>query len=420
MPTLRTFLNMQMKINKYFPFAFIYFFVNSVALPFGLTYTALLAPVFYIWILIVRKKELLLPFFTILAPFVFMQVLFVGVEVNAYFISLLNLVLVYIFCQAAYTFFTTCKEPEKIFRQLLILNFILCLIAIVIYFTPYYKIFWIEQNLTEGVTNFKRLKLLTYEASYYATLFTPIFFFFLLQYLLKQNTIRSGWLLLMIFLPYVLSFSLGVICCIIIAGFITWIVHFYELTKKKRVLNTIISAGTFTCVIMTITILFFRHNTLFIRIGNILSGSDRSGKGRTFDAFVIAERMLQEKSKYWGIGLGQVKILGEDIIRNFYYYPPDYPVAIPNAMAETLAIFGWTGFFLKLFIDIFLFFYTRVWNNYYRLMLFSFIFIYQFTGSFITNVAEYVIWILAFTNVFRQFDVEKKRVGAWQLTGSSL
>jgi hypothetical protein len=24
-----------MKVNKYFPFAFIYFFVNSVALPFG-------------------------------------------------------------------------------------------------------------------------------------------------------------------------------------------------------------------------------------------------------------------------------------------------------------------------------------------------------------------------------------------------
>jgi len=32
-----------MKINKYFPFAFVYFFVNSLALPFGLTYTAILS-----------------------------------------------------------------------------------------------------------------------------------------------------------------------------------------------------------------------------------------------------------------------------------------------------------------------------------------------------------------------------------------
>jgi hypothetical protein len=38
-------------------------------------------------------------------------------------------------------------------------------------------------------------------------------------------------------------------------------------------------------------------------------------------------------------------------------------------------------------------------------MLFIFIFVYQFTGSFITNLAEYVIWILAFTNAFPQFDV---------------
>jgi hypothetical protein len=48
-----------------------------------------------------------------------------------------------------------------------------------------------------------------------------------------------------------------------------------------------------------------------------------------------------------------------------------------------------------------------VWRNYYRLLLFTFIFIYQFTGSFITNVAEYVIWIMAFTPVFREFDKGK-------------
>jgi len=46
-----------MKVNKYFPFAFVYFFVNSVALPFGVTYMALLAPFFYLWILLKRKKE---------------------------------------------------------------------------------------------------------------------------------------------------------------------------------------------------------------------------------------------------------------------------------------------------------------------------------------------------------------------------
>jgi len=128
-----------MSLNKYFPFAFIYFFVNSLALPFGLTYTSLLAPLFYVWILLTRKKEILLPFIMILLPFVVIHILIVGVEMKSYLLSLINLILVYIFCQATYTFLKLSRDPEKIFRRILILNFILCLIAIPIYFTPYFN-----------------------------------------------------------------------------------------------------------------------------------------------------------------------------------------------------------------------------------------------------------------------------------------
>ena len=45
-----------MHVNKYVPFAIIYFFINSLALPFGLTYTSLMAPFFYIWILVIQEK----------------------------------------------------------------------------------------------------------------------------------------------------------------------------------------------------------------------------------------------------------------------------------------------------------------------------------------------------------------------------
>ena len=51
-----------MTINKYLPFALIYFFLNSLGLPFGLTWMALLGPVFYVWVLLKRKKEILFPF----------------------------------------------------------------------------------------------------------------------------------------------------------------------------------------------------------------------------------------------------------------------------------------------------------------------------------------------------------------------
>ena len=54
-----------MKINKYFPFAFIYFFINSAGLPYGLTYLTLLSPLFYWWVVKIRKKEILLPFFAV-------------------------------------------------------------------------------------------------------------------------------------------------------------------------------------------------------------------------------------------------------------------------------------------------------------------------------------------------------------------
>ncbi|MEP7374664.1 MAG: hypothetical protein ABI675_14815 [Chitinophagaceae bacterium] len=397
-----------MKLNRYLPFAFIYFFVNSLALPFGLTYTSLLAPFFYIWILFTRKKEILLPFIAILLPFIIVHVAITEVEIKPYAISLLNLLLVYIFCQAVYTFLNVCKDTGEIFKTILVVNFILCLISIPLYFTPWFSIVWDEQILGEGVGELRRLRLFAYEPSYYALLFTPFFFYFLLQYLFKQNVINGRLLLLMLFLPYGLSFSIGVIGAVFMALFITWMIHFRKLTARPRILNAIISGGVLFVSSMIALILFFRQNALFTRVRNILNGEDSSGKGRTVDAFLLAEKMLQEKSKYWGIGLGQIKIVGYNIIRNYYHYNMDITATIPSAAAETLAIFGWIGFILRITIEIFLFCYTKVWTNYYRLLLFFFIFIYQFTGSFITNAGEYVIWILAFTNIFHQFDVKRK------------
>jgi hypothetical protein len=158
-----------------------------------------------------------------------------------------------------------------------------------------------------------------------------------------------------------------------------------------------------------VLVLFFRQNPVFTRLTNILKGQDSSGRGRTTEAFILAQRILEQKNEVFGIGLGQIKILGENIIRDYYFYFKDITVTIPNATAETLAIFGWAGLIIRFSLEIFLFFHTKVWRNYYRLSLFLFVFIYQFTGSFITNVAEYVIWILAFTNVFPQFDVLRRK-----------
>lgn len=329
----------------------------------------------------------------------------IGVDTKSYFISLLNLMLVYIFCQAFYTFLIKCSRPESLFKQLLIINFACCLVAIPLFFTPFYDILWAKQFLTTGVYDFKRLSLFTYEPSYYALLFTPLFFFFLLQLIFYRNTL-NGWLLLaMLLLPLVLSFSLGVISAIIVAVLVTWMVHYKTFLQNRRAISLLGLAGLTGIILLTAGIIFFPDNILFVRIANVVSGKDPSGKGRTFDAFWLAGQLLAQKSYWWGIGPGQIKVLGFDLIRDFYGYGYDTArVAIPNAAAETLALFGWVGFTLRILAACFFFIYTKVWRNYYRLLLFTFIFIYQFTGSFITNIAEYVIWIMAFTPVFEEFD----------------
>jgi hypothetical protein len=399
-----------MVINKYYPFAFIYFFINSVALPFGLTWMALLAPFLYVWILLKRKEEVLLPFLGVLLPFIVLHILFAGVQLNVYLVSLLNLLMVYIFCQAFYTFLLQKPRLDKLFKTLVVINFICCIIGIIFYFTPWVEIFWIRQELTKGINDFYRFKLFTYEASYYATLFVPLFFYFFLQYLLGQNTVANYLLIPFIFLPLIISFSMGVIACSIIAVLLTFILYLRKLIIKRRVFNLVVNLAFALSMIAFFMIVYFRHNPIFTRLINIVSGQDTSANGRTTDAYYFARQMLGDNNTWWGIGLGQIKLQGHDLIQGYYLYNMDFVATLPNSMAEMLAIFGWVGVLLKLSVELFLFFYTKVYANYYRMLLFIFIFIYQFTGSFITNLAEYVIWILAFSPfIFKQFDTGYQR-----------
>ena len=216
--------------------------------------------------------------------------------------------------------------------------------------------------------------------------------------------------MLMIFLPFALSFSFGVMAALLLSGLLTFIFYFRPLVRKRRVFNGLIFFSFFSVAAASIIYFFFRNSFFVLRLVNIFSGRDSSGKGRTSDAFFLANKLLEKKDEYWGVGFGQIKIIGSDVIRHYYMYGEDFVATIPNAVAETYTILGWTGVILRMLAEIFFFFQTRVWTNYYRLWLFLFIFIFQFAGSYITNVAEYVIWILAFTNVFDQFDVKREKV----------
>jgi len=407
-----------MRINRYFPFVFVYFFVNSLGLPWGLLYTTLLSPFLYAWIVSVRKKDVLLPFLLVSAPFMVRWFCYSNLDAGKLLLSWGNMMGVYIFAQTAYTFVKFCQDKETIFWRILVVNFAFCLIALPFYFsTNLSPIFWIEQVYTEGVSNFKRFKLFTYEASYYATLFTPIFLYYFYQIILKQN--RRSWLLLapLLAIPYLISLSIGALICVFAALTIVYLVHFASLTRKKRIFNLVITGVLAASVGVLVLTVFFPKNALVVRTENVLSGHDISTQGRTSDAFYLAERILEKRDSWWGIGPGQLKVIGADIVRQYYQYQPDMDIiTIPNAMAETLLVFGWIGLFIRMAVEIGLFVYTKPWKNYYRLALFTFMFFYQFTGSFITSTAEYAIWVLAFTDGFPQFDLKLPSIFKNKLT----
>lgn len=115
-------------------------------------------------------------------------------------------------------------------------------------------------------------------------------------------------------------------------------------------------------------------------------------------AFNIAEL----KSIYTGIGLGQTKGIGSE------YVEPWGLLSVPSSIGAIMAEFGLVGVMIKLIAPIFLFYKTKTFENYYRFCLFFLIFIYQFTGSYLINIVEYTIWVMAFCiNIFPEFNIKK-------------
>lgn len=396
-----------MRFNKYYPFAYLYFFANAVGLPFGFLYTMFLTPVFYIWLLVKKRKNVLVKFILLITPFVFNH-LSNGVDEFQYWRSVILYFTVYIFCYTFYTFVKSYDRLGELFYSILKINFFLTLVAIACLFTQWKDYFWLDWSIQFGglqINNLPRLIMFTYEASYYSTLLVPIFAFIFIKFFLKQLGTKAPFIFLMILLPLIASFSMGVIASIVLAACFLYFVNTSKILKNKKLLFSFLLAGFSVLLVFFFLLYFYPENPFFVRIITILGGGDNSANGRTYEAFYLATVIAKLKSIWWGVGFGQLKILGDSVIKTFYQYPEDYgQVSIPNAFAETLAIFGIVGAALRLCIELYLFFATRVLSNYYRTFLFAYIFIYQFTGSFTTNIIEYVIWILAFTNTFPEFD----------------
>lgn len=398
--------NQSITINKYLPIVILYFFLNGFLLPIGLLYTTLLTPFLIIWLAKYPTFKYIPLFFLLILPFAVIHFIN-GVEYTSYLKSLLLLLSVYVFGLCFYQFLENCQSLRTIYKNIVLINGTMVLLSILLLFVPSLElVFWNDNQMSLGNISVRRLKMLTYEPSYYSTLFAPFAIYFLLKIFRKEvaNPFIYG---ILVIIPLILSLSFGVIFGIILAFILVGILHLRKILLIGNNLLYMMSGLALLSFVIIVMLIFWPDNVFFLRIANTLSGGDQSFNGRTLDSFILGAQIAEVKSIVWGCGLGQVKLIGVDFFKVYYHYDnfTSADIGIPNNLGDMLATFGIVGVIIKLSAVTFLFFKTRVYNNYYRLSLFAFIFIYQFTGSYIMNIAEYVIWILAFKqNIFPEFN----------------
>jgi hypothetical protein len=185
----------------------------------------------------------------------------------------------------------------------------------------------------------------------------------------------------------ILTLSLSGIFGVAITGIIVFRIYFNKIVysnKRKQLFIFIIAALP---LLVGLCYYLFPANPLFVRIHDVIKGYDASGKAKTVGAFTAAYELIQNKNFWFGIGLGQLNMAD-----------------LPNAAAQTIAAFGYFGLILRLGIELVLFIKTKVYTNPYRVWLFLFVFLYQFTGSGLTNTVEYIIWALAFAPILSDLD----------------
>jgi hypothetical protein len=384
----------------------LYFFFNSFLLPDGLLYTILLTPVFMYWLLL-KKVPLLrdiILFMLCWLPVAIIHYAY-GISLPEYLKSSALYFTVFIFGLTVYTYFKLYSFTyELLMETVLKINFLFVIVCVVLLMTNHTDIVWSVADISEGVSDFPRLRMLTYEPSYYSLLMVPSFLFYF-QYIFYRNMTGGKWMLLgTVIISLGLSLSYGAIFISMLTLGIFVLYNFLSNVRRRQNRRFMLFLSIMGVIGVVSILTFFANSGFVLRILNIFGGTDSSINNRSSQAYFLALSIADMKSTVFGVGPGQLKLLGENLISLMYAFS-DQPdsgqmARIPSSMAETLALFGWIGFFGKLLVELILFRKTRVKTSSYRLCLFIFMFIYQFVGSFSTNIVEIFFWVLAFSRVF--------------------
>jgi hypothetical protein len=386
-------------------FVFLFFF-NRVGLPFGLSFDMILAPFFLYTIFKEFNQSTLYKAIGILLVFGIIHA-FLGVNYTAFFVS--NVVFLALII-GVICFYQRAKQIdyfEEIILRITQLNVVFTIIALATLFFLKSTYLWYLVPYTSNAEALPRLKLFTEEASHYSFLLLPVFYFWLYQLLVQFNWRTFGYLMSII-ISLILSFSLGVLSIIAITLILVLVLYSRSILSHQRYRKFLLILLFILVTIGFLITIVFPINPLTIRINNLINGQDTSGRGRTYESFEIAWRVLQLNYPLIGIGLGQFKLIGRDVLLFYYkYHTIPAVVRLPNALAETLVSYGVLGAVLRIFLQIYWGIKAAIFQNVFQTSLFIALFIYQFTGGFLFHSFEYYYWILAFIPVFKSFDKQQ-------------
>jgi hypothetical protein len=380
--------------DKYLPIAVLYFFFNSVGLPTGLFYTGILSPLFFLWLYRRRERWITLKFVACLMPFVIAHAI-IGIESPFYYAR--STLLLWTVCVTAYAFglaLLKCESLERLFEQLIVLNFCAAMIALVLLFTPYRGTVWDTTDI-QGLSDVLRLRLLSSEPSVYALLMMPLLVFVILR-LLQNPGKRNLLYAVLILIPFLLCQSFGGLTISLAGIGIAVLVRSRHLLKQRRALLIL------ALMAALVAGLVYVPNPISDRLFLVAAGEDSSTESRTVSSFIVAYNVAEPKSLLWGAGLGQAKLADVG----------DLGLAlntgvIPNAIAGGFAELGIIGMLIKFALEFYLFFRTRVYANSFRLAMFVMVFVIQLTGSYLPNVQEYLMWFMAFGPFFPEMDFKR-------------
>lgn len=377
--------------NSAFAYLAVFLFFNTVLLPEGLLYTSVFFPFLVYGLRRSKWSEHLALLFLLLVFY-------------AAFHFLLNEIYWVDYFQSAGLFFAACVsviyaisliqrdlDPDLLFKKIIILNFLFFLVAVVFKGTSLNDIFWSVSKITKGAEESQRLKLFVYEPSYYSTLMVPFLAFFLCRFIWVGSIKGFVWFLLVL-IPVLASFSMGVLSALLMSFVLVSAIFFVRIIRTKFAIGVV---AIFLAIVIPVA---STDNLITQRLENVMSGDDSSGNNRLIESPLVALDIAKETDLIVGAGFGQSKYYASYFFEQ--YWPGLDRVRLTNSVADTLSTLGVLGVFLRFGAEIALFFYCGVYRSYFRSLLFFHGFIYQFTGSFLINTAEFFIWMLAFVPVF--------------------